>query len=178
MVFGTPTTFSLSNLPLLGVLLLTVAASVAVPFSRSHVEGVLVLSIVGFMVGIFYVIVSAPDLAMTQIVIETITLVVFLLVIEKLPTFYSEAKPTLERGRDLGVSVLVGVTVAVTVLAARSSAPDKIADLLLRNSVPEGGGHNVVNVILVDFRGFDTLGETTVVGLAAVGVLTLVRMRG
>ncbi|MDY6764445.1 MAG: hydrogen gas-evolving membrane-bound hydrogenase subunit E, partial [Halobacteria archaeon] len=83
-----------------------------------------------------------------------------------------------ERGRDVLLSVLVGVTVFMSVIAARSGSPDKIADILLEESVPEGGGHNVVNVILVDFRGLDTLGEISVVLMAAVGVITLLAMRG
>ena len=166
-----------ATLPLVGILLLTVAASLAVPFARSHVEGVLMLSIVGFMVGIFYVLAAAPDLAMTQIVVETITLVVFMLVLERLPAFYVEEVGRLARGRDAAVAVAVAATVFVAMLAARSSPSPGIGRALLEQSVPEGGGHNVVNVILVDFRALDTLGEIAVVGMAGAGVVALLASR-
>ncbi|MFB6284861.1 MAG: hydrogen gas-evolving membrane-bound hydrogenase subunit E [Halobacteria archaeon] len=177
--FDVSTTLNVGGLSLFSILLMTVAASVVLPFARSHVEGVLILSIVGFMVGIFYVIVSAPDLAMTQIVVETITLVVFLLVIERLPQFYVETGPGLKKGKNLVISLAAGATVTLLVLTALSRrTKDKIGDVQISKAVPEGGGHNVVNVILVDFRGFDTLGEVVVVSMAAFGVLTLFALRG
>ncbi|MDY6774770.1 MAG: hydrogen gas-evolving membrane-bound hydrogenase subunit E [Halobacteria archaeon] len=182
-VFPVSSSFSLAFSPdtasLVGVLLLTVIASIAVLFAPSHIAGVLMLSIIGFMVGIFYVIASAPDLAITQIVVETVTLVFFLVVLQRLPAFYQERKPGIDRERDLLISLLVGATVFVTVIGARSgtSSVPKISDYFIENSVELGGGHNVVNVILVDFRGFDTLGESAVVMMAALGVITLIASR-
>ncbi|WP_276281087.1 hydrogen gas-evolving membrane-bound hydrogenase subunit E [Halorussus caseinilyticus] len=173
--------FALSNvsvtLPIALVLGVAIVGAVAVSIAPSHISGVLTLSILGFMVAVFYVLADAPDLALTQLVVETLTLVIFLLVLDKLPAFYGNAG----RGkmiRDGALSVVVGATVFVTVLVSTAASPaDGIAHYFVETAVPEGGGGNVVNVILVDFRAFDTLGEISVVAMAALSVLTLVAMR-
>nr|WP_193570072.1 hydrogen gas-evolving membrane-bound hydrogenase subunit E [Halorussus sp. JP-T4] len=159
------------------VLGVAIVGALAVSIAPSHISGVLTLSILGFMVAVFYVLADAPDLALTQLVVETLLLVIFLLVLDKLPAFYGNAG----RGkmvRDGALSVVVGATVFVTVLVSTAAAPaESIAGEFLELSVPEGGGGNVVNVILVDFRAFDTMGEISVVAMAALSVLTLVAMR-
>jgi len=175
------------GVPLAVILLVALFGAAAVGIADSHVAGVLTLSILGFMVAIFYVLASAPDLALTQLVIETLVLLIFLLVLDKLPAWYGtldvrEAVP------DAVVAGVVGVTVTLTVLVTTSAQPSQnIASFFVeRAPVPEehgpvlidsGGGGNIVNVILVDFRAFDTLGEVTVVAMAALAVLTLVGMR-
>jgi multicomponent Na+:H+ antiporter subunit A len=170
------------------VLVVAAVGAVAVAAAPSHIAGVLTLSIVGFMVAIFYILASAPDLALTQLVIETLVLVIFLLVLDKLPAFYG-APSRLRAGKDILVAGVVGVTVTVTVLLSTASTPDDvIAQYFVANGgVPEehgpvffdgGGGGNIVNVILVDFRAFDTLGEISVVAMAALSVITLIAMRG
>jgi len=140
---------------------------------------VLTLSILGFMLAIFFILASAPDLALTQLVVETLVLLIFLLVLQRLPTFYSDARP-LALARDAGVSVLVGATAFVAVLlTARGPGadPTTVAAFYTEEAVPGGGGSNVVNIILVDFRAFDTLGELLVVTVAALAILMLVTMR-
>ncbi|MFC7200095.1 hydrogen gas-evolving membrane-bound hydrogenase subunit E [Halospeciosus flavus] len=164
-------------LSLIIVLVTAVGAAAAVTFSPSHVAGVLTLSILGFMVAIFYILASAPDLALTQLVVETLVLVIFLLVLDRLPAFYGDWKGH-RVARDAALSVFVGVAVAASVLLSTAGEADQvIADYFVENAVPKGGGGNIVNVILVDFRAFDTLGEIAVVALAAISVLTLVAMR-
>ncbi|MFB6266900.1 MAG: hydrogen gas-evolving membrane-bound hydrogenase subunit E, partial [Halodesulfurarchaeum sp.] len=163
--------------PIVIVLMVAVVAAVAITIAPSHVAGVLTLSILGFMVAIFYILASAPDLALTQLVVETLALVIFLLVLDRLPAFYG----TIDRARaarDGALSIVVGVTVMATVLLSTKDAPsDGIAEYFVETSVPMGGGSNIVNVILVDFRGFDTMGEISVIAMAAVSVLTLVALR-
>ncbi len=175
------------------VLLLAVVAAVAVVRAPSHVAGVLTLSVVGFMIAIFYILSAAPDLALTQLLVETLVLVIFLLVLNRLPSFYGELDPR-EALRDGALSLLVGAAVFVSVVAATASAPSTPERYFLRDrllalagfggEVPEGfvtatgGGANVVNVVLVDFRAFDTLGEIAVVAMAALSVVTLLGMRG
>ncbi|UPV73233.1 DUF4040 domain-containing protein [Halorussus limi] len=165
------------TLPIVLVLLIAIVGAVAVSIAPSHISGVLTLSILGFMVAVFYVLASAPDLALTQLVVETLTLVIFLLVLDRLPAFYGNAG----RGkmiRDGALSAVVGATVFVTVLVSTAATPaDGIAEEFVNRAVPEGGGGNIVNVILVDFRAFDTMGEISVVAMAALSVLTLVAMR-
>jgi multicomponent Na+:H+ antiporter subunit A len=169
------------------VALVAVVAAVAVVGAPSHVAGVLTLSILGSMLAILYVLADAPDLALTQLVVETLVLVLFLLVLHHLPAFYGD----LDRGRALrdGVlAIVVGAAVTVTVLVTTAASPnDALARYLTERAglpaehgsvlVDWGGGGNVVNVILVDFRGIDTLGEISVVAMAAIAVLTLIRMR-
>ncbi len=181
------------TVPLGLVLVLAVGSAVALtqrPANLSHVSGVLTLSVVGFMLAIFYILAAAPDLALTQLLVETLLLVLFLLVLHQLPAYYGNwdlRKTT----RDAVLSLLVGAAVFVTVLASTASTP--ASRYYLRTRLLElagfggekpagfvtefGGGANVVNVILVDFRAFDTLGEIAVVAMAAVSVVTLLRMR-
>jgi multicomponent Na+:H+ antiporter subunit A len=169
------------------VLLVAVVGAVAVDIAPSHVSGVLTLSILGFMVAIFYILADAPDLALTQLVVETLVLVIFLLVLNRLPAFYGEVKRS-RAVRDGLLAVAVGAMVSVTVLVTTSATPeDPIAGFLTeRAGVPaehgplildHGGGGNIVNVILVDFRALDTMGEISVVAMAALAILTLIRMR-
>jgi len=169
------------TVPVVLVLVVAVVAAAAVSLAPSHIAGVLTLSILGFMVAIFYILASAPDLALTQLVVETLTLVIFLLVLDRLPAYYGESDGG-RAIRDGALALVVGGVVTVTVLLATSSSPPP--DLfslapatIARLALEQGGGHNVVNVILVDLRGFDTMGEISVIGMAALSVLTLIGMR-
>ena len=177
-----------ATLPIALVLAVAVGSALAVARAPSHVAGVLTLSILGFMVAIFYILASAPDLALTQLVVETLLLVIFLLVLDRLPAFYGEAASA-RSFRDGLLAIAVGATVTVTVLLTTSATPERgIASYFLERAPANygrpgfitdlGGGYNVVNVILVDFRAFDTLGEISVVGMAALSILTLIGMRG
>ena len=174
-----PAAFSETQIPMAFVLAVAVVAAVAVTRASSHVTGVLTLGILGFMVAIFYILASAPDLALTQLVVETLLLLIFLLVLEKIPAFYSEMKPRVA-ARDAALSIIVGATAFVSVLVAAPEPGSELTETArtyVDRSVPEGGGTNVVNVVLTDFRAFDTLGESVVVLVAALSVLVLVVMR-
>ncbi|WP_265108168.1 hydrogen gas-evolving membrane-bound hydrogenase subunit E [Halosolutus halophilus] len=160
------------------VLAVAVVAAIAVVTADSHVAGILTLSILGFMIAIFYILASAPDLALTQLVVETLVLLIFLLVIEEIPEYYEVGLGGV--ARDAVLSLAVGATAFVTVLLTTDARPEGSTDVAryyAESAVPEGGGTNIVNVILVDFRGFDTLGELVVVTLAAISILTLIVMR-
>ena len=175
-----PTFSELSvTIPVVIILGVAVLAAAALSVAPSHVAGVLTLSILGFMVALFFVLSSAPDLALTQLVVETLVLVIFLLVLDKLPAFYGEATRS-NVIRDAVLAAGVGLTVCLTVLVATAPSPDTIASFFVETApLPEGGGGgNIVNVILVDFRAFDTMGEISVVAMAALSVITLIAMRG
>ena len=186
---GLPALASAGLTPAIGIVLVVgLVAAAAVVGAPSHIAGVLTLSILGFMVAIFYILASAPDLALTQLVVETLVLVIFLLVLDILPAFYGSISAP-QAARDALVAGVVGITVFVTVLVSTSQSPEApIWRFLAENAgvpaehgdvlVDAGGGGNIVNVILVDFRAFDTLGEISVVAMAALAVLTLVAMRG
>ena len=166
-------------LPILIVLFVAVIGALAVSIAPSHVAGVLTLSILGFMIALFYVLASAPDLALTQLTVETLVLVVFLLVLDRLPAFYGDLDRA-KAARDALLAGVVGITVFTTVLVSTAATPqDPIYTFFVEQApLPSGGGgSNVVNVILVDFRAFDTMGEISVVALAALSVVTLIAMR-
>jgi multicomponent Na+:H+ antiporter subunit A len=161
------------------VLATAVVAAVAVTRAEAHVTGVLTLGILGLMVAIFYILASGPDLALTQLIVETLLLLIFLLVIEQMPAYYGELE-TAVAVRDAAFSVFVGATATVTVLLAAPPADQELSEtarFYVDAAVPEGGGSNIVNVILTDFRAFDTLGESVVVLIAALSVLVLLAMR-
>ncbi|MDS0294176.1 hydrogen gas-evolving membrane-bound hydrogenase subunit E [Halogeometricum luteum] len=161
------------------VLATALLAALAVPAAPSHLAGVLTLSILGFMISIFFILASAPDLALTQLVVETLVLLIFLLVLQRLPSFYSDVRRFV-LARDAGVSILVGAMAFASVLLTApdpGADPTDLATYYAEQAVPGGGGANIVNVILVDFRAFDTLGELLVVATAAIAILVLVMMR-
>ncbi|MFV0601394.1 MAG: monovalent cation/H+ antiporter subunit A [Brachymonas sp.] len=126
---------------------------------------------------------SAPDLALTQLTVEVVTTVLFLLGLRWLPKRQPmpETPPSLRtrmrRGRDLLLSTAVGLGMAALsyALMTRHQTPQSISSFFLERSLPQGGGANVVNVMLVDFRGFDTMGEITVLGVVALTVYALLR---
>ncbi len=123
---------------------------------------------------------SAPDLALTQLGVEIVTLVLILLGLrwlpKRLPSSETELRARLRRGRDLALALGVGGGISWLAYAVFTrQVPDTIAPFFLENSLPGGEGRNVVNVILVDFRGFDTLGEIAVLGIVALTVYALLR---
>jgi multicomponent Na+:H+ antiporter subunit A len=159
------------------LLLLVVASALGAARSRSRLGSVAALGIVGYCVALIYVIHGAPDLAMTQFVIETLTVILFLFAFRGLPaaTFRTGRRTHL---RDGTVAAATGLLMTVLVIVATSAqhAPPT-SGYFLENSVDAAHGRNVVNVILVDFRALDTLGEISVLALAGIGVYALLRLQ-
>ena len=142
------------------------------------------VSVCGLMTCITFVWFSAPDLALTQLVVEVVTTVLILLGLRWLPRRIEEVSPLpsslrkarIRRLRDLLLSTVVGGGMALLSYAMLTrQTPNDISSFYLSRALPEGGGSNVVNVMLVDFRGFDTLGEITVLGAVALTVYALLR---
>jgi len=138
----------------------------------------------GLMSCLAFVWLSAPDLAVTQLLVEVVTTVLLLLGLRWLPkrvpgaeeTPWKRAKSQARRVRDLIVAIMAGIGVTLLAYAAMTSPPTEgISSFFLRNSYPLGGGTNVVNVLLVDFRGFDTMGEITVLAVVALTIFALLR---
>ncbi|MGE5765060.1 MAG: Na+/H+ antiporter subunit A [Mycobacterium leprae] len=145
---------------------------------RQRVSAVLLVGVTGYGTGVLFVIHGAPDLALTQFLVETLTLVIFVLVLRKLPKRIVERHAPRERVLRLLLAVPAGVLVAafgVVALAARTAEPISTAFPPLAFSF--GGGKNVVNVTLVDIRAWDTIGEISVLVVAATGVASLVFLR-
>jgi multicomponent K+:H+ antiporter subunit A len=136
----------------------------------------------GLVTSITYAWLSAPDLALTQLAVEVVTVVLILLGLRWLPPRIEEYPGATRRSisarrlRDLGIAVLggAGLSLLAYVMMTRP-APSGVSSFFIQQALPLGGGANVVNVILVDFRGFDTFGEITVLGIVALSVYALLR---
>ncbi len=154
--------------------LLVVTAIGTAAFHRRRLISLAMLGTVGVVVTLGFVHFSAPDLALTQISVEVVTIILILMALHLLPKTTPLETSFMRRGRDLLIAGAAGLGVASMTWAILTRPVRSIADYYLANSVPGGGGHNVVNVILVDFRGFDTYGEITVLGIAGLGIFALV----
>jgi len=158
-----------------GISLLMVMAGIAAIRSRSTVMAVLAMGGVGYGVALLFALFGAPDLALTQVLVETLTLVLFALVMRQLPQIKAYSS-TRRRATDLAIALTAGVALTVALLAIRGAPmPDaeRISAEMAARSLPEAHGKNVVNVILVDFRALDTMGEICVLAIAAIGVAGL-----
>lgn len=171
-------TWRLSPPPLLYELIVSaviILAALMVTFARSRLAAVAALGVVGYGIAILFLYFNAPDLAMTQFSIETFTVILFVLVLYRLPAFKAITSPA-GRLRDLVIAVLAGGFMAMLVLLVTAVPQSQhVIDYYAQNSYTLAKGQNVVNVILVDFRGFDTLVEISVLSVAAIGVYALIR---
>jgi multicomponent Na+:H+ antiporter subunit A len=158
------------------VVVAVVIAAVAMAVTRRRFAAVLMLGAVGFGVAVLFVIQGAPDLALTQLLIETLALVMFVLVLRHLPEQFDRIPWRLAIAPRIAIALGVGafVTVFALITATARTAPPVSEDQIAQ-AYPEAGGRNVVNVILTDFRALDTLGEITVLLVAGLGIATLVR---
>jgi multicomponent K+:H+ antiporter subunit A len=161
------------GIALVATAMLVVGAVGTAVFHHSRLLALLLLSVAGLIVALVFARFSAPDLALTQLSVEVVTILLLMLAMYFLPTRSNHDSGLWRRGRDLAIAGLSGLTVGGAAFAIMTRVPDTISGFFLDRSVPEGGGSNVVNVILVDFRGFDTLGEITVLAIAAVGIYAL-----
>ena len=157
--------------------LVILAGALFATITSSRLAAVAALGVVGYGVALIYIIFGAPDLAMTQFCIETLSIILFVLVLHKLPHF-TLLSTTRARLRDLVVAL--GIGSVMTMLVWRAVSQPLIPSLstwFMEQSLPAGHGRNVVNVILVDFRALDTLGEITVLAVAALGVYAMLKPR-
>jgi len=157
--------------------LLMVLATFFTVHSNSRLRSILSLGVVGFSMAMLFTFFGAPDLAMTQLVIETLTIILLALAFYHLPTFRHNSAPR-TRAVDLVIAIGGGLMITLLVLAALVvQTPTPVSDYYLEQSYAHAHGRNVVNVILVDFRALDTLGEITVLTIAALGATALLKLR-
>jgi len=159
---------------------LTLVSAIAAVFMQRRLACVAALGIAGYTIAVLFLLFGAPDIAMTQFAVETLMVIIFVLVVYHLPQFSTFSK----RGTqlvDLGLASVFGATMTLITLSAAASpsvgVTQPISWFFNEESVPTAQGANLVNVILVDFRALDTLGEVFVLALAAIGVYTLLRLR-
>lgn len=161
----------------LAVATMIIIAAVMAIRTQSRLAAVAALGVVGYGMSIFFVLFSAPDLAMTQFAVETLTVLLFVLVLYRLPRFASLTSRG-EQIRDAIVAISVGVLMALVVIVTVALPhPATVTSYFAENSLSLAQGRNVVNVILVDFRSLDTMGEVVVLAVAATGVYALMRLR-
>ncbi|WAJ72449.1 monovalent cation/H+ antiporter subunit A [Catenovulum adriaticum] len=156
-----------------GTSLLIAGALATVIWHRQRMIALLMISVVGLMVSVAFTRFSAPDLALTQLSVEVVTIVLLMLALFFLPQRTPKESSSIRVLRDLFIASACGVVIASICYAIITRPLESISDFFIANAKTGGGGTNVVNVILVDFRGFDTLGEITVLGIAALGIYKL-----
>ena len=166
-------------LPPLGAVLWLVLVACTLYTVRLHRERLLALIVMGgagLAVSLAFAFLSAPDLALTQLLVEMVSLALLLLGLHYLPARSPPERAPLRKARDAAVAITAGLGLALLAYAAMTrGTPDPASIGMLERALPEAYGRNVVNVILVDFRGFDTFGEITVFAIAALIVHALLR---
>ncbi len=144
--------------------------------TRSRLIVTATFGIIGYSIALAYTLFSAPDVAITQFLAETLTLILLILILHRLPSY--TLKKTIEHKKYLPVALLFGMimTVVSFIMLEQAGSP-KLKNYFLESSVPAGKGQNAVNVILVDFRALDTLGEITVLVITMLGIISLLKIK-
>ncbi len=157
-----------------GIAAIGIASALGVVWlHRQRMPALLLLAAAGLVVCLAFVYLSAPDLALTQLLVEMVTTVLMVLALAWLPAHCDIEPSRWKRWRDLVIASAAGLGMAALVWLVLGRPFDSISPYFLSHALPDGGGANVVNVIIVDFRGFDTLGEITVMAIAALIVHAL-----
>ncbi|WP_375176377.1 monovalent cation/H+ antiporter subunit A [Marinobacter mobilis] len=160
---------------LTAAVLLIISALGTAAYHRDRFFALVLLSVVGLVVALTFARFSAPDLAMTQLSVEVVTIVLLMLALYYMPSWTPIETSWPRRLRDLTIALVAGAGMTLITLAMLTQPFESISSFFIANSKPGGGGTNVVNVILVDFRGFDTLGEITVLAIAALGIYAMLK---
>ncbi len=156
------------------VIILCIAAVVNCIWNRRRFIALLALSVVGLMVSVIFVVFSAPDLALTQLLVEVVSVILLMLALFFLPQSTPKECGPSRTARDIAIACMIGAIIGTINYAFLTRPYEAISEYFIENSKTLGGGTNVVNVILVDFRGFDTLGEIIVLAIAALGIYKLI----
>lgn len=158
--------------------LLAVVSVILAARARRRLKAVILVGISGYAVAGLYLLHGAPDLALTQVLVETITLVVFVLVLRRLPPYFTRRPLVASRWLRVAAGVAVGLAVGAVALAAPGArVHDPVSVDFPEEAYTYGGGKNIVNVTLVDIRAWDTMGEISVLLVAATGVASLIFLR-
>jgi multicomponent Na+:H+ antiporter subunit A len=158
------------------VSIIAIVMAIGVAVLQSRFTGAMFLGGVGYAIAALFALRGAPDLAVTQLLVETLTIVVFLLALRAMTRLTTRPVSRFPQLTRMFIAGTVGIAIPLLALSARDARTELSASQeYFARSVDEAGGRNVVNVILVDFRGFDTMGEIVVLAIAALGVANLVR---
>ncbi len=169
-----PTPIQFSFYVIFFALMIAIAAFITV-LSKSRLVSIITMGVAGYATALIYLFYGAIDVAITLILVDTLFIVLFVMMVQKLPVF-ANLSSRFTRWRDGFIAILVGGFITVLILKADLiSISPPISEYFVKNSLPQGFGKNIVNVILVDFRALDTLGEITVLAIAAVGIMALIK---
>jgi multicomponent Na+:H+ antiporter subunit A len=177
---GWPSDWRLWDSPVQGlVAVLAISAAVVATRAKARLAAVVLVGTTGYAVGVIFALHGAPDLALTQFLVESLTLVVFVLVLRKLPKNIVERSTRRQRMLRLVIALPAGMLIAILgAIALDARVAPAISEAFPQRAYDFGGGRNVVNVTLVDIRAWDTIGEISVLIAAATGVASLVFLRG
>ena len=160
-----------------GLMIAMVISAFTVLFAKTRMVSLISVGTLGYLVSMFFVIFRAPDLALTQLVVETVTTALFLLCFYHLPEFSKRMGKIRFKATNLIISIGVGTIVTVIALAANGYKLFEPIVHYFENAYELAGAKNIVNAILVDFRGFDTMLEISVLCIAGLGVYTLIKLQ-
>lgn len=160
-----------------GLVICMIISALTVLLASNRIVAIVALGVMGYMVSMLFVIFRAPDLALTQMVVETVTTVLFLLCFYHLPKLKKTVERIAFKWTNLIISIAVGLTVTILALSANGHKLFEPITSFFENSYELAGAKNIVNAILVDFRGFDTMLEISVLTIAGLGVYVLIRQR-
>ena len=159
-----------------GVVLIAIVGIATVVAARTRLFAILALGIQGIAVALLYLLFGAPDLSFTQFMVEILSVVILALVMTRLRLDRQDLRQFEDLVRDGGLALVCGLGVTALLFAVLQGTFDpRLSDFFNANSAPVAHGRNIVNVILVDFRGLDTLGEISVVMTAGIAILALIR---
>lgn len=159
------------------LVLIMMAAGLAIPLAKSRVNAVLLNGALGYSMALFFVVFRAPDLALTQLVVETVSTALFLLCFYFLPEWKKENAPRRTKRNNLIISIAVGVIFVLVALSVRSGKLFETISGYFENAYELAGGKNIVNAILGDFRAFDTMLEVVVLLIGGLSVYTLIKLK-
>ncbi|GIL03301.1 MAG: Na(+)/H(+) antiporter subunit A [Alphaproteobacteria bacterium] len=161
-----------------GVLAIAFAGILAVLWASDRLTAIVSLGIQGFAVALIFILFGAPDLSFTQFMVETLSVVILALVMTRLTLHKADHRPAGERLRDGAIALVSGAALGLVLLSVTQVPFDsRLSDFFAQNAYAIAHGRNIVNVIIVDFRGLDTLGEIAVVMVAGLAILALIRIR-
>jgi multisubunit Na+/H+ antiporter MnhB subunit len=176
-VYSTPISLAEASWYGMTLCMFSIISAIVVTNSTTRLGTAIAMTINGFFTALLFVLYRSPDILLTQILIETVSTVFLLLILHRMPVFSVEALSPFQRLLNIAISVLVGITMLNLIVLSTSSkfhAVTSLAADYLGHSLGDAGGANAVNVIIVDFRAMDTIGEITVlvmVGLVVFGLL-------
>lgn len=157
--------------------IITVISAIYVIFATSRLMSIIAISVIGFIISLYFVIFRAPDLALTQLVVETITTALFLLCFYFLPKLKTTITPMKLKISNLLIAIGVGTTLTLVGLSSFNHRGFEVISNYFTNSYELAGARNIVNAILVDFRAFDTMLEIVVIFATGLGIYTLIKLR-